>query len=87
MDEDSPKLRNFKIAAPWFIGFPPGVLAEQLCPHSSGWAPHLSEIALEHDPSAVLNRHLTLRERSQGSRLANGGERTDAMALHQLVVR
>jgi uncharacterized integral membrane protein (TIGR00698 family) len=46
MDEDSPKLRNFKIAAPWFIGF--FLLASLLssyAPTVSGWAPHLSEIA------------------------------------------
>lgn len=44
--EGSPKPRNFKIAAPWFIGF--FLLASLLSsyvPIVSGWAPHLSEVA------------------------------------------
>ena len=42
----SPKNRNFKIAAPWFIGF--FLLASLLSsyvPMVYGWAPHLSEVA------------------------------------------
>jgi len=44
--EGSPKNRNFKIAAPWFIGF--FLLASLLSsyvPMVYGWAPHLSEVA------------------------------------------
>ena len=44
--EGFPKTRNFKIAAPWFIGF--FLLASLLSsyvPTVSDWSPHLSEVA------------------------------------------